>query len=127
MRVKLTLEYDGANYSGWQLQSGQDSIQARVEAALAQLFSQKVRVYGAGRTDAGVHALGQVAAFAPSRPFELTELKRALNALLPADIVVRDVSEVADDFDPRRDACAGCRANGGSGSDRARATPPACQ
>ncbi len=104
MRVKLTLEYDGANYSGWQLQSGQDSIQARVEAALAQLFSQKVRVYGAGRTDAGVHALGQVAAFAPSRPFELTELKRALNALLPADIVVRDASEVADDFDPRRDA-----------------------
>jgi len=58
MRVKLTLEYDGANYSGWQLQSGQDSIQARVEAALGQLFSQKVRVYGAGRTDAGVHALG---------------------------------------------------------------------
>src|SRR5260370_21238343 len=104
MRVKLTLEYDGANYSGWQLQSGQDSIQARVEAALAQLCSQKVRVDGAGRSDAGVHAMGEVSVFAQSRPFELTELKRALNALLPADIVVRDVSEVADDFDPRRDA-----------------------
>src|SRR6202011_3545303 len=67
MRVKLTLEYDGANYSGWQLQSGQDSIQARVEAALAQLFSERVRVHGAGRTDAGVHALGQGAAFGPPR------------------------------------------------------------
>jgi tRNA pseudouridine38-40 synthase len=104
MHVKLKLEYDGANYSGWQLQSSQDSIQARVEAALAQLFSEKVRVHGAGRTDAGVHALGQVAAFAPPRPFESTELKRALNSLLPADIVVRDASEVADGFDPRRDA-----------------------
>ena len=70
MVLKLTLEYDGTNYSGWQLQSGQDSIQARLEAALERIFSQQVRVHGSGRTDAGVHALGQVAAFALPRPFD---------------------------------------------------------
>ncbi|HVN89984.1 MAG TPA: tRNA pseudouridine(38-40) synthase TruA [Candidatus Binataceae bacterium] len=104
MRFRLTLEYDGANYSGWQLQLGQDSIQARIEAALAQLFNQPVRIYGSGRTDAGVHARGQVAAFTAPRAIEATDLRRALNALLPPDIAVIDASLVADDFDPRRAA-----------------------
>jgi tRNA pseudouridine38-40 synthase len=106
MRFRLVLEYDGANYAGWQLQAGQDSIQARLEAALAELFGTTPRVYGAGRTDAGVHALGQVAAFDAQRAFETVELRRALNALLPPDIAVRDATAERDDFDPRRDAVA---------------------
>ncbi len=104
MQVKLTVEYDGSNYSGWQLQSGQDSVQARIESALGKLFSEPVRIRGAGRTDAGVHALGQVAAFTLPRAFDSSELSRALNALLAADIVVLDAQEAPDSFDPRRDA-----------------------
>jgi tRNA pseudouridine38-40 synthase len=104
MQIKLTLEYDGGNYSGWQYQSGQDSIQARLEAALAQIFAEPLRVRGAGRTDAGVHALGQVAAFRLPRAFDPEDLRRALNALLPPDIVVRAAVEAGDDFDPRRHA-----------------------
>lgn len=104
MQIRLRLEYDGTNYCGWQRQSGDDSIQARLEQALGQIFSQQVRVCGAGRTDAGVHALGQVAAFTPPRPFPIPQLHRALNALLPNDIVVRELAETGDDFDPRRDA-----------------------
>src|ERR1700722_10074544 len=104
MKIRIKLEYDGSNYSGWQLQVGQDSIQARLEAALAQIFSRHVRVHGSGRTDAGVHALGQVAAFDLPRAFPPDELKRAMNALLPPDIAIIEASAVSDDFDPRRDA-----------------------
>jgi len=104
MQIRLTIEYDGSGYSGWQLQAGQDSIQGRIEAALERIFSQPVRIRGAGRTDAGVHARGQVAAFRPPRPFEPDDLGRALNAVLPADIAIVDAAEAADSFDPRRDA-----------------------
>jgi len=104
MRFRLTVAYDGGNYCGWQLQPQVDSIQGRIEAALEDLFGQAVRVYAAGRTDAGVHARGQVAAFDAPRPFDPAGLERALNALLPRDIVVREASVVAGDFDPRRDA-----------------------
>ena len=106
MQVKLTLEYDGTAYSGWQLQREDDSIQGRLEAALARIFSESVRVRGAGRTDAGVHALAQVAAARLPRPFDPAELKRALNAMLPPDIAVLDSVIVDDDFDPRRHAIA---------------------
>ena len=81
MVLKLTLEYDGANYSGWQLQPRHDSIQGRIEAALERIFSAPVRVYGSGRTDAGVHARGQVASISIPRPFDPAELQRALYAL----------------------------------------------
>jgi tRNA pseudouridine38-40 synthase len=104
MRIRLRLEYDGTSYSGWQWQAEQDSSQARVEAALERLFGEKIRVYAAGRTDAGVHALGQVVAFTAPPRFAASEIQRALNALLPADIVVRDAAEAAQDFDPRRAA-----------------------
>lgn len=104
MKIRIKLEYDGSNYSGWQLQVGQDSIQARLEAALERIFARQVRVYGSGRTDAGVHALGQVAAFDLPRDFPPDELKRAMNALLPPDIAIIEASAVSDDFDPRRDA-----------------------
>ncbi|HVN64055.1 MAG TPA: tRNA pseudouridine(38-40) synthase TruA [Candidatus Binataceae bacterium] len=104
MAIKLILEYDGSNYSGWQLQARHDSIQGRLEGALKQIFQFPVRVHGAGRTDAGVHARGQVAAIRPPRPFDPRELRRALNALLPPDIVVLEAAAVPDEFDPRRDA-----------------------
>ncbi len=104
MRVRLTLGYDGTNYSGWQAQLGQDSIQGKIEAALERIFQEKIRVRAAGRTDAGVHALGQVAAVQLPRPFEPAELARALNATLPPDIVILSACEAADSFDPRRDA-----------------------
>src|SRR5882672_6851786 len=104
MILKLTLEYDGTNYSGWQLQAQHDSIQGRIEGALVKIFSTSVRVHGSGRTDAGVHARGQVASIKLPRDFDPATLLRALNAILPADIVVLDVSEVGDNFNPRRDA-----------------------
>jgi tRNA pseudouridine38-40 synthase len=104
MQIKLRLEYDGTDYSGWQYQSGQDSIQARLEEVIERVLGEKVRVRGAGRTDAGVHALGQVAAFHLPRPFDPADLRRALNALLPPDIVVLEAAEVSDNFAPRRDA-----------------------
>ncbi|HEY2523997.1 MAG TPA: tRNA pseudouridine(38-40) synthase TruA, partial [Candidatus Binataceae bacterium] len=104
MQVRLKLEYDGTDYSGWQMQTGQNSIQAELEEALARIFSTPTRVRGAGRTDAGVHARGQVAAVWLPRPFDLAELLRALNAILPPDIVVLEAARAVDDFDPRRDA-----------------------
>ncbi len=103
-QVRFKLEYDGTNYSGWQLQNGQDSIQARLEEALARIFGEPIRVRGAGRTDAGVHARGQVAAARLPRPFDPVELARALNAILPRDITVLDAAWASDKFDPRRDA-----------------------
>ena len=106
MQIKLTIEYDGTNYCGWQLQSGQDSIQARIEAALERIFATLVRVRASGRTDAGVHARGQVAAFTLPRPFDVVELQRALNATLPNDIVILNAETVEDTFDPRRHAIA---------------------
>ena len=104
MVLKLTLEYDGSNYSGWQLQPRHDSIQGRIEAALERIFAAPVRVFGSGRTDAGVHARGQVASISIPRPFDRAELQRALNSILPNDIVILDISPAPDDFDPRRAA-----------------------
>jgi len=104
LQIKLTIEFDGTNYSGWQFQSGQDSLQARIEAALERIFSTAVRVRGSGRTDAGVHARGQVATFTLPRAFDAAELHRALNAILPDDIVILNADAVGDDFDPRRHA-----------------------
>jgi tRNA pseudouridine38-40 synthase len=104
MKIRITLEYDGGNYAGWQIQAGADSIQARLEEALARIFGAAVRVHGAGRTDAGVHARGQVAAFDLPRAFAPEDLQRALNALLPPDIAILEAAAAADDFDPRRSA-----------------------
>jgi tRNA pseudouridine38-40 synthase len=101
-RLKLVLEYDGTAYHGWQVQPGLDTIQGRLEAALARLAGGAVHVMGAGRTDAGVHALGQVASCAAEVRLDDAALRRALNALLPKDIVVRDVETASAAFDARR-------------------------
>ena len=104
MILKLTVEYDGTHYHGWQLQPNCASIQAVLERAVATLFGTPTRVTGAGRTDAGVHALGQVVSFYAGKDFTPHRIRRGLNALTPEDISIRDVEVVADSFDPRRDA-----------------------
>ncbi|HEU4382194.1 MAG TPA: tRNA pseudouridine(38-40) synthase TruA [Anaeromyxobacteraceae bacterium] len=102
--VKLVLEYDGTRYVGWQVQPNGPSIQAEVERALATLRQAPVRVTAAGRTDAGVHALGQVASFPEEKPLPLAAYVKGMNALLPEDVAVRRVSLEPDGFDARRDA-----------------------
>lgn len=104
MRYRLIVEYDGTDFHGWQMQPAQRTVQGTIEAALARLIGEPVRVAAAGRTDTGVHAVGQVVAFPSPRPFPPAVLKRALNSLTPADLVVREAAEVADDFDVRRAA-----------------------
>jgi tRNA pseudouridine38-40 synthase len=102
--IKLTIEYDGTRYHGWQLQPGGPTVQAVLERAVSTFLGSFTRVTGSGRTDAGVHALGQVATFfCPEQP-DLARVRRALNALTPDDIAIRDVEVVADCFDARRNA-----------------------
>jgi tRNA pseudouridine38-40 synthase len=98
---KLTLAYDGTNYVGWQRQAAGTSVQGLIEDALRELDGREVIVTGAGRTDAGVHALGQVASFAIHRTIDPDTLVRALNARLPADVRALSANAVADDFHAR--------------------------
>ena len=99
--LKLTLAYDGTHYVGWQRQAAGQSIQGLLEDALARFDGQRVVVHGAGRTDAGVHALGQVASFQFAPRHETATLLRALNAELPEDVRVLTVEEAVDDFHAR--------------------------
>ena len=101
---KVILEYDGTNYAGWQRQLDQPTIQAAVEEALATVAQERIPVAGAGRTDAGVHALGQVASFRSERSLTAADWLRALNALLPKDICVRSVQQALDEFHARYSA-----------------------
>ena len=105
-RIKLTLGYDGTAYHGWQKQPHHPTVQGHLENALYRLTQQPLCVYGAGRTDAGVHALGQVAHFDTSVSRTPAEWMRALNAMLPEDIVVNAVEEVDEAFHARFSACA---------------------
>ncbi len=105
MQLRLVVEYEGTNYQGWQLQPDGPTIQETLERALATALREPIRVRGAGRTDAGVHALGQVVAAPVTRvPDDLERLQRSLNALTPDDIAIREIAVVDDAFDPRRDA-----------------------
>lgn len=104
MNIKLTVEYDGTKYHGWQIQPNCESIQAVLERAVSTLTGTPTRVIGAGRTDAGVHALGQVVSFVSEKEFPPHRIRRALNALTPPDITIKEVGIVPDSFDPRRDA-----------------------
>jgi tRNA pseudouridine38-40 synthase len=103
-RVALLLEYDGAHYAGSQLQDNAPTVQSVLEDAVERATEERVRVAFAGRTDAGVHARGQVASFVTRSRLDAATLRNAFNAWLPADVVVRDVADVAPDFDPRRQA-----------------------
>lgn len=99
--VKLILEYDGSRYAGWQRQPDHPTIQEAVETALFQLTQETVSVIGAGRTDSGVHALGQVASFRIKRQWTPREWIRGLNARLPEDIAVRSAALASEDFHAR--------------------------
>ena len=102
--LRVDLEYDGTNYHGWQFQPNAPTIQAKLEDALHRVLGERVRVVGAGRTDAGVHALGQVAHFRTESDREVQALFRGMNSLLPDDIAVKAVSEASSDFHARRSA-----------------------
>lgn len=104
MNVKLTIEYDGTEYRGWQVQPNGRTVQEVLEAALGKFLGAKARLNGSGRTDAGVHALGQVANFIWPEELDLWRLQKGLNALTPPDIVVRQAEKVPEAFDARRDA-----------------------
>jgi tRNA pseudouridine38-40 synthase len=101
--VRLDLEYDGSGFRGWARQPGLRTVQGVLEAALAQVLREEVRLTVAGRTDTGVHALGQVASFATAAPLP-PDLARNLNGVTPHDIAVRRAAAVAAGFDARRDA-----------------------
>ncbi len=105
-RIRVEVSYDGADYHGWQVQPGLPTIQGTLETALAAIEGKMVRVAGSGRTDAGVHALAQVAAFSLENPIPVDNLRRAMNRLLPRDIRVTRVEEAAPDFHPRFQATA---------------------
>jgi tRNA pseudouridine38-40 synthase len=104
--LRIRLAYDGTGYSGWQVQPGQPTIQAAVESALGKIEGRPVKLHGSGRTDAGVHALGQVASFVLENPIPPENLKKALNRLLPRDIRVLECDEPPAGFHARHSALA---------------------
>jgi tRNA pseudouridine38-40 synthase len=100
-RIKILVSYDGSDYHGWQVQPGLPTIQGALEQAISEIEGRSVPVAGSGRTDAGVHAVAQVAAFSIQNPIPVDNLRRAVNRLLPRDIRVLLVEEAAPDFHPR--------------------------
>jgi tRNA pseudouridine38-40 synthase len=100
-RFRIVVEYDGTDFSGWQRQDNQRTIQETLEAAIREMVGETVFVRGAGRTDAGVHADGQVATFDLEANVPPHGLLRGLNSILPADLAIVDVAEAAPDFDAR--------------------------
>jgi len=102
--IKLTIEYCGTEYCGWQSQSGPKTVQDEITAAIEKTTGRKVKLTGAGRTDAGVHALGQVANFKVEHRLEPDRYKEALNFYLPDDIRIKSSQAAPLDFDARRDA-----------------------
>lgn len=103
-RIRITLAYDGTDFHGWQIQPSLPTIQGTLQQVLARIEGKPVHVTGAGRTDAGVHALAQVAAFDLENRIPTDNLRRAMNRLLPPAIRVLEAREAPPDFHPRRDA-----------------------
>lgn len=104
-RYALRIEYDGTQYHGWQIQQEVRTVQAEIEKALSRLTGQELRITGSGRTDAGVHAHGQIAHFDESeRGFDTGVYYRGLNSYLPEDILIRECHSVGEDFHARFDA-----------------------
>lgn len=101
---KLTIEYDGTGYHGWQRQKNQKTLQGEIEKALATMVRQPVKLIGSGRTDAGVHALGQVASFSSPVSIPAEAYHKGLNSLLPDDIVIHECTPAPPDFHARYDA-----------------------
>ena len=104
-RILLRVAYDGTNYHGWQGQSNAKTIEGELNRVLTQLTGEKIQVTGASRTDAGVHALGNVAVFDTVSKIPAEKFSYALNQRLPEDIVIQSSLQVADDFHPRHCDC----------------------
>ena len=102
--IKLNIEYDGTDFAGWQVQPGQRTVQGLLEEKLSSMLEEKISVLGSGRTDAGVHAAGQVANFKTSRDIPLRAFEEGLNSLLPGDVAILKAEEAADAFHARFDA-----------------------
>src|ERR1700730_13615519 len=102
--LKLLLTYDGAQFSGWQVQPAAATVQGTLASAIGRVIGEKVLPQGAGRTDAGVHALGQVATFVTESPIPAENLVIALNDILPAAIRVLEAAEVPAEFHARKSA-----------------------
>jgi len=100
-KIRLTIEYEGTAYVGWQLQPNGVSIQQRVEEAIEQLLGEVVRIHSSGRTDAGVHAVGMVCHLETGRNLPMSAWREGLNRFLPKDIVVRHAEQAADNFHAR--------------------------
>ena len=105
-RIRIIVAYDGTDFHGWQVQPGLPTIQSTLEEIIEGIEGRAVRVEGSGRTDAGVHALAQVAAFTIENPIPGPNLRRAMNRLLHASVRILDAEEVRPDFHPRFDAVA---------------------
>src|SRR4030043_305297 len=100
--IKLLIEYDGTNYQGWQVQPKGPTIQGVLQEKIGLLTGEPVQLFGSGRTDSGVHALGQVAHFKTQNQMDMPTIHRALNSLLPRDIVIQKVEEVDEGFHARK-------------------------
>lgn len=104
--IRIVVSYDGAGYHGWQVQPGLPTVQGELQRVVSEIEGAPVQVHGSGRTDAGVHALAQVAACELANPIPCDNLRRAINRLLPRDIRVLEAAEAAPDFHPRFQAVA---------------------
>ena len=104
--LKLTLSYDGTDFSGWQVQPDAATIQGTLSSAIGRLTGENVLPQGSGRTDAGVHALAQVATFSTASPIPAENFVKAMNDILPPAIRVLEVVEMSPDFHARKSACA---------------------
>ncbi len=104
MRYSLVIEYDGTEYSGWQIQKSQKTIQGEIEKALKVILKNEIGTVGAGRTDSGVHARGQVAHFEYNLELNIEQFKRSLNGLLPVDIRIKGCKLESNDFHARYSA-----------------------
>ncbi|MDY6856582.1 MAG: tRNA pseudouridine(38-40) synthase TruA [Thermodesulfobacteriota bacterium] len=102
--IKLVTEYDGTNYHGWQVQPNAVSIQETIEDGLRTILQENIRITASGRTDAGVHALGQVAHFYTESHLDVKNIQRGLNSLLPPDISIKEICDVDHDFHARYSA-----------------------
>ncbi len=99
--IKLVIEYDGTNYHGWQIQKKKKTIQGIIELQLKRITGEDIKLIASGRTDAGVHALGQVANFKTNSDLEPSVIRKALNSLLPEDIYIKNAEYVSLDFHAR--------------------------
>ena len=102
--IKIIIEYDGTDYCGWQVQPRDRTVQEVIEEAAARVLRHPVKLIGAGRTDSGVHAMGQVAGFSTSSDMEPERMKYAINGVLPKDVTIVDAEIVPDNFNARFDA-----------------------